>query len=60
MDRKQRKAQKRAEKVKQKKMREKQQALEGYSESEKKSGKLQLAIFFGVAIAGALIYIFNV
>ena len=60
MDRKQRKAQKRAEKIKQKKMREQQLVQEGYSESAKKSGLAQLAVFFGVAIAGALIYLLNV
>ncbi|MEC7278367.1 MAG: hypothetical protein VXV96_18740 [Bdellovibrionota bacterium] len=60
MDRKQRKEKKRAEKIKQKKLHDQRKADEGYSETEKKSGMVQLAVFFGVALAGALIYILNV
>ncbi len=62
MDKKQRKAKKREEKVKKIKMKNvEEQAASGHlSEEQKKSGKVQLYLFFGVAIAGALIIILNV
>lgn len=60
MDRKQRKAKKREEKVKKQKMRKLQEQNEGITTEQKKSGNLQLMIFFGVAILGAVIIIFNV
>lgn len=60
MDRKQRKAKKREEKIKRKKDMESRKKAEGVSEGEIKSGKIQLAVFGAVALAGALLIILNV
>lgn len=56
-DRKLKKSKKREEKIKKRRMHEKAQAAEGPSESAKNSGKLQLIVFFAVAIAGAILII---
>jgi len=60
MDRKQRKAKKREEKVRKQKAREAQKAAEGITKDEKKSGILQLYIFIGVALVGAAVILYNV
>lgn len=56
-DRKLKKSKKREEKIKKRKMHEQAQAAEGTSESAKNSGRLQLMVFFAVAIAGAILII---
>lgn len=56
-DRKFKKNKKREEKLKQKRMHEMAQAAEGTSEEQKNSGRLQLIVFFAVAIAGAILII---
>lgn len=60
MDRKQRKAKKREEKIKKQKLHEQKVKAEGITEEDKKSGSVQLLVFFGVAILGAIIIIANV
>jgi hypothetical protein len=60
MDRKQRKAKKREEKLKQKRDLEMRKKAEGVSDVELKSGKIQLVVFAVVALAGALLIILNV
>jgi len=60
MDRKQRKAKKREEKIKKQKQRELEKKSEGISSEEKKSGMLQIMVFVGVAIVGAAIIVLNV
>ena len=60
MDRRQKKNKKREEKLKQKKLREQKAREQGVTESEKTSGRLQLIVFFAVAVVGAaLIIIMN-
>jgi type IV secretory pathway component VirB8 len=56
-DRKLKKSKKREEKIKKRKMLEKAQATEGTSEAQKNSGRLQLIVFFAVAIIGAIFII---
>ncbi len=56
-DRKLKKAKKREEKIKKRKMLEQAKAAEGASDAEKNSGRLQLIVFFGVAILGAIFII---
>jgi len=60
MDRRQRKAKKREDKLKKHKLHQEKLKNEGISDKDKKSGNLQLFIFFGVAIIGAIVIIFNV
>lgn len=60
MDRKQRKAKKREDKIRRKRELEAKKKSEGVSEVEKKSGKVQLIVFGLVALAGALLIILNV
>ena len=60
MDRKQRKAKKREEKIKRKRDLEMRKKAEGVSEVEIKSGKVQLIVFGLIALAGALLIILNV
>lgn len=57
-DRKLKKSKKREEKIKQRRSYEKAQAMEGASEEAKNSGRLQLIVFFAVAILGAAFIIF--
>ncbi len=59
MDRKQRKAKKREEKIKRKREQETKRKVEGVSDVEIKSGKVQLIVFGLVALAGALLIILN-
>lgn len=58
MDRRQKKNKKREEKLKQKKLREQQAKDQGVTETEKNSGRLQLMVFFAVAVLGAGLIIF--
>lgn len=60
MDRKQRKAKKREDKIKKQKLHQEKLKAEGVTEEAKKSGNIQLLVFFGVAILGAVIIILNV
>gem|GEM_PF-2345638 len=57
MDRKQKKIKKREEKLKKQKLLEQQRRDQGVTETEKNSGRLQLIVFFGVALAGAVFII---
>jgi len=60
MDKKQRKAKKREEKVKKIKTKQVEDQSGQLTEEQKKSGTIQLYLFFAVAIAGALFIILNV
>lgn len=57
MDRKQKKIKKRVEKLKKQKLLEQQRRDQGVTETQKSSGRLQLMVFFGVALAGAVFII---
>ena len=60
MDNKQRKAQKRKEKLKKEKMRSSTPVQKEARKEARKFGVIQITIFCAMAIAGALIVIFNV
>jgi hypothetical protein len=60
MDRKQRKAKKREDKAKNKKIQHSSPKLKQDSEMRKKYGAIQLAVFLVIAIAGATFILMNV
>jgi hypothetical protein len=60
MDKKQKKAHKRKEKLKREKLRSSKPAQKEAINEAKKFGVIQIAIFCTMAVAGALVVIFNV